>query len=67
MSGVLGIAPSNFYAHKAVERDPDLPLVADTLFSGLRISRELTVTMARRGRRKTIDSDDVLCREILAA
>ena len=35
-----------------------LALVAATSLSGLRVTRELTLTMARRGRPKTIVSDN---------
>ena len=33
-------------------------LVADTSLSGLRVTRELASVMARRGRRRTIASDN---------
>ena len=40
-----------------------LALVADTSLSGLRVTRELSAIMARRGRPRTIVSDNVLCTE----
>ena len=44
-----------------------LALVADTSLSGLRVARELEALLARRGKPKMVVSDNVLCREILAA
>ena len=45
----------------------NLALVADTSLSGLRVARELDCLVAGRGKPKMIVSDNVLCREILAA
>jgi putative transposase len=44
-----------------------LALAADTSLSGIRVGRELDRLVADRGRPKLIFSDNVLCREILAA
>jgi len=44
-----------------------LAAVPDTSISGRRVARELTALIERRGRPGMIVSDNVLCREILAA
>ena len=44
-----------------------LALVADTSLSGHRVVRELDAVIARRGRPAMVVSDNVLCREELAA
>ena len=44
-----------------------LAAVVDTSISGRRVARELTALIARRGKPGVIVSDNVLCREILAA
>ena len=44
-----------------------LAAIPDTSISGRRVARELTALIERRGKPGMIVSDNVLCREVLAA